>query len=128
MILPKNSSPDVLMLRFLKRARAPRHFSLKGHPMRKLLIFTGAFQGHQGNDQGAWRKLPLLPPACTWCILFNRQTKKQNQVHLPLHSPKHMSTLMAHSPDLTVTLIDAASVKKHTSSGSTKQEYFPLHH
>ena len=36
-----------------ERARAPRHFLLgKGHPMMKLQICTGAFQGHQGNDQG----------------------------------------------------------------------------
>ena len=33
-----------------KRARPPRHF----------LIGTGAFQGHQGNDQRAWRQSPSL--------------------------------------------------------------------
>ena len=32
------------------------------HPMRKLLISTGAFQGHQGNGQGAFSQSPLLPP------------------------------------------------------------------
>ena len=35
-------------------ARAWRHFLLgKGHPMKKLRKFTAAFQGHQGNEQGA---------------------------------------------------------------------------
>ena len=29
---------------------------------RQLYIFTRAFQGHQGNDQGAWRQSPSLPP------------------------------------------------------------------
>ena len=49
------------MLRF-ERARAPRPFNLgKGHPMRKLSTSSGACQGHQGNDQGAWRQLLLLP-------------------------------------------------------------------
>ena len=45
-----------------QRAGAPRNFLIgKGHPMRKLYIFTGAFQGHQGNYQGPSRQLPLLP-------------------------------------------------------------------
>ena len=45
------------------RASAPRHLLLgKGHPMRKLCISTGAFQGHQGNDHRAWRQSPSLPP------------------------------------------------------------------
>ena len=36
-----------------ERARAPRHFLLgKRHPMRKLLISTGAFQEHQGMIRG----------------------------------------------------------------------------
>ena len=43
--------------------RAPRHLLLgKGQPVRKLYVSIGAFQGHQGNDQGAWRQSPLLPP------------------------------------------------------------------
>ena len=40
-----------------ERAMTPRHFLLgKGHPMRKLYISIVAFQGHQGNDQGAWKQ------------------------------------------------------------------------
>ena len=34
----------------------------EGHPMRKVLISTGAFQGHQGNNKGEWRQSPLLSP------------------------------------------------------------------
>ena len=42
---------------------AQRHFPLdKGHPMSKLIFFTRAFQGLQGNNQGALRQLPSLPP------------------------------------------------------------------
>ena len=44
-----------------ERASAPRHVLLgKGHPMMKLQICTGAFPGHQGNDQGTQRQSPLL--------------------------------------------------------------------
>ena len=40
-----------------ERARAQRHSLLgKGHPYEEILISSGAFQGHQGNNQGAWRK------------------------------------------------------------------------
>ena len=44
------------MLRFFKGQGHQRHFLLvkgtrKGHPMRKLYISSGAFEGHQGNDQ-----------------------------------------------------------------------------
>ena len=46
-----------------ERARAPRHFLLgEGHPLMKLQNCTGAFQGHEGNDQGIRRQSPLLPP------------------------------------------------------------------
>ena len=42
-----------------ERARTPRHFLLgKGHPIRKLKTSAGAFQGCQGNGQGAWRQSP----------------------------------------------------------------------
>ena len=40
-------------------------FFFVGHPVRKLQISTGAFQGHQGNDKGAWRQSPPLPPSTT---------------------------------------------------------------
>ena len=46
-----------------ERTMAPRHFLIgKGHPLRKSYNSIGAFQGRQGNDQGAWRQLPMLPP------------------------------------------------------------------
>ena len=37
-------------------------YLVKGTLMRKLLISTGAFPVHQGNDQGVWRQSPLFPP------------------------------------------------------------------
>ena len=68
-------------------ARAPRHFmslvkgTLWGH------VSTGAFQGHQGNYQGAWRQSPLLPP---WSIkpefcLFNNLTVPTTGQEWKLH-------------------------------------------
>ena len=57
--------PSGLYALFLKEERARRHFLLgKGHPMRKLFISIQAFEGHQGqgNDQGASRQSPSLPP------------------------------------------------------------------
>ena len=63
-----NNSYTILMqacmLRFFKGQGHQGIFSLlkaKGHPMRKLLMSIRAFQGHQGNDQGAWRQSPALP-------------------------------------------------------------------
>ena len=61
--LQKGNAMQACMLRFWK-GKAPRHFLLgRGHPMRK---FTGAFQGHQGNDQGAWRAWRQSPPLPLW--------------------------------------------------------------
>ena len=45
------------MLHFWKGKGTLGHFLIdKGHPMRKMLISTVAFQGHEGKDQRAWRQ------------------------------------------------------------------------
>ena len=49
---------------FFKRAMAPRHFLLlvKGTLRENCKLLLGAFQGYQGNDQGALRQSPSLSP------------------------------------------------------------------
>ena len=45
-----------------KGTKACSPFGKGHHPMRILYISTRAFKGHQGNDQGALRQSPSLPP------------------------------------------------------------------
>ena len=64
-----------------ERARAPRHFLFgKGHPMRKLLVSTVTFQGHQGNDKGQRRRLIAFVASVKYqaCALFALQPTSFN--------------------------------------------------
>ena len=61
-IFKRELGPQACILCLWKGQGHQGIFSLvKDTPMRKLSISTGAFQGHQGNDHGAWGHTPLLP-------------------------------------------------------------------
>ena len=47
-------------------------FSLKGQGHQGIFLITGAFQRHQGNNQGAWRQQPSLPPWSVWPVRGSR--------------------------------------------------------